>query len=91
MATEKSVGVVKPKTPSVAPSGAPGPLDKAKKYLGEVQTELRKTTWPTKAELISQTQVVLGMLVVVGVFIFVWDRLLGFLLMGLFKLIGVER
>jgi preprotein translocase subunit SecE len=90
MATEKSVGTVKPKTQPVAQAGGPGPLDKAKKYLGEVQTELKKTTWPTKEELISQTKVVLGMLVVVGVFIFVWDRALGFLLMGLFKLIGVE-
>jgi len=90
MATEKSVGTVKPKTQPVARTGAPGPLDKVKKYLGEVQTELKKTTWPTKAELITQTQVVLGMLVVVGVFIFLWDKVLGLLLMGLFKLIGVE-
>jgi preprotein translocase SecE subunit len=86
MATEKSVGAVKP----VAQPGAPGPLDKAKKYLGEVQTELKKTTWPTRSELISQTQVVLGLLVVVGVFIFVWDKVLGLLLMGLFKILGIE-
>lgn len=90
MATEKSAGTLKPKTQPVAQTGAPGPLDKAKKYLGEVQTELKKTTWPTKAELISQTQVVLGLLVVVGVFIYVWDKALGMLLLGLFRLIGVE-
>jgi preprotein translocase SecE subunit len=89
MATEKSVGTVKPAP--AARQGGPSPLDKAKKYLGEVQTELKKTTWPTKADLKAQTSVVLGLLAVVGVFIYVWDNVLGLIVRGLFKMMGVEQ
>lgn len=85
MATEKSVAV-KP-----APrTGGAGPLQRAQKYLQEVRTELKKTTWPSKQELVAQTQVVLGLLIVVGVFIAVWDFILGQLLRGLFRLLGVH-
>ena len=96
MATEKSVATVKPKkepvrSQPVPPSSAPGPLDKSKKYLGEVQTELKKAIWPTKPELISQTQVVLGVLVLVGVFIASWDFLLGQIFKGILTLMGVKH
>ena len=102
MATDKSVATVKPtkepvrsqpaaKTGGPGPrSGAPTPKDKAVKYLGEVNTELKKTNWPTREELKSQTQVVLGLLVVVGVFIYVWDTLLGQIIRLLLQAMGVR-
>lgn len=89
MATEKSVATVKPKP--AAPTGGPSPLDRSKKYLGEVQTELKKTTWPTKPELISQTQVVFVLLVVVGVFIASWDFLLGQIFRLVLQVMGVKH
>ena len=89
MATEKSVATVKPKP--AAQSGGPGPLDRSKKYLGEVQTELKKTTWPTKPELVSQTQVVFALLVVVGIFIAGWDFLLGQIFRVVLQLMGVRQ
>ena len=93
MATEKTVSTVKPKRPQAAarPGGGDGRIQKISKYLGEVREQLRKANWPTRAELRSQTQVVLGVLVVVGVFIAVWDRILGLLFRGLLSLIGVQH
>ena len=87
MATEKTVSTVKPKPAPSAP--AQGSPNKAAKYLGEVREQLRKTNWPTRAELISQTQVVLGVLVVVGVFIAAWDFVLAAIFRGLLNLMGV--
>jgi len=59
---------------SVAPrSKRPNILQKWGRYLGEVRMELRKTTFPTRPELIAQTQVVIGLVVMVGVFIWVMD------------------
>lgn len=89
MATEKTVA---PKRPAAAPASAPaGQPNKAAKYLGEVREQLRKTTWPSRGELIAQTQVVLGVLVVVGVFIAAWDTLLAMAFRGILNAMGVPH
>lgn len=93
--TDKSAATVKPKEkavrqPAPARQSAPPRFQKVAKYLGEVRAELKKTTWPSRSELISQTQVVLGLLALIGVFIASWDVLLGFLVSGLFRLLGVD-
>ena len=85
-----------PRKDRVRPQGAartagPGPVQKATKYLSEVRTELKKTNWPTKAELIVQTQVVIGLLIVVGVFIAAWDFLLGHIFSLILRLLGVPN
>lgn len=93
MATEKTVSTVKPKRPQApaARTGSEGPPNKIAKYLGEVREQLRKTNWPTRSELIAQTQVVLGVLVVVGLFIWVWDTILSAIFRGILSLIGVPH
>jgi preprotein translocase subunit SecE len=72
-------------------SRAPAKENRVAKYLGEVRTELKKTNWPSRAELIAQTQVVFGLLIVVGVFVATWDMLLGFIIGGLLRALGVTR
>lgn len=92
MATEKTVPTVKPKRPQApAQSGGERAPHKAIKYLSEVREQLRKTNWPTRSELIAQTQVVLGVLVVVGVFIAIWDTILAAVFRGLLNLMGVPH
>lgn len=61
-----------------ASAGAPRPnfFVRAARYLGEVRMELRKTTFPDKPELIASTQVVLGLVVMVGIFIYLLDLVL---------------
>ena len=75
--------------PQAAQARAAGPANarfgKAGAYLREVQTELKKTNWPGKAEMIASTQVVIGLLVVVGVYIFILDTALA----GIFNWAGL--
>lgn len=47
------------------------------RYLSEVQIELKKAEWPTRAELIRLTQVVLTLIFIVAVYCGGLDGLLG--------------
>jgi preprotein translocase SecE subunit len=100
MATDKSATVspsgkepARPPARPTAPARTPGTssLTRFRKYLGEVNTELKKTTWPTRPELVAQTQVVLGLLVLLGVFMAAWDAILGQIVKGILNLIGVRQ
>lgn len=98
MSTAGDSGAIKPrKEKAKTPSPQTPPESSGQKrmrristYLGEVRTELRKATWPSKAELIAQTQVVLGLLVVIGVFIFAWDSLLGQVMRLIERALGIS-
>ena len=59
----------KPYTPSI-PKIAPA------KFVGEVISELKKVTWPTRAETIKLTVVVIAISLIVGAFIGGLDVLL---------------
>lgn len=89
MATDRSAAPVKA-TKGPAQTPGHGPIQRFSKYLGEVRTELRKTTWPTRQELISQTQVVLGVLFVLGAFIAAWDTVLGYVFQLIMRAMGVR-
>ena len=43
-------------------------LEKTTSFLKEVQTELKKTTWPTKQEALKLTYVVIVVIVVLGIY-----------------------
>ena len=95
MSTAGDSGSIKPRKEK-APSPQTPPDSAVQKrmrristYLGEVRTELRKATWPGKQELIAQTQVVLGLLVVIGVFIFTWDTILGQVMRLIERALGI--
>lgn len=49
------------------------------KFLREVKVEMSKVTWPSRAELVQSTIVVLIAVVIAGVFIFVFDQLFVYL------------
>jgi preprotein translocase subunit SecE len=59
-------------------------LEKIKKFLKEVLAELRKVTWPTKDELVGSTIVTIVVSIIVSVFIGVVDRILTFVVKGIF-------
>jgi preprotein translocase subunit SecE len=86
------------KMESSKPSGASRPavsarnkdgslVQRATRYVREVIVELKKTTWPTKTELINSTKVVLGTVFVVGFYL----ALVDWLLTGVSKLVGFPR
>lgn len=51
-------------------------LEKALKFLKEVQVEMAKVTWPTRDELIGSTSVVLVVSLAFALFMFFCDLLL---------------
>jgi preprotein translocase SecE subunit len=67
----KMAGPAKP-----APAKKDGPSQKIVKYLQEVQAELKKTTWPDRPKLIASTKVVLGAVIVTGLYLFAIDWVL---------------
>lgn len=56
-------------------------INALKTFLGEVKTELKKCTWPTRRELMGSTLVVVVSVIILGVFVGVSDATL----MGLLR------
>ena len=50
---------------------------KVRVFLGEVQTELKKSTWPDRQELVESTVVVIISVVLLSIFVGVSDTILG--------------
>jgi preprotein translocase subunit SecE len=67
MAIERQTKVGVPAEPS---------LEKTSTFLNEVWTELKKTTWPTKQEALRLTYVVIGVICVLGVYMWGLDALM---------------
>jgi len=59
-------------------------LEKVKKFLKEVNAELRKVTWPTKDELVGSTIVTIVVSLVVAIFIGIVDRILSLVVRAIF-------
>lgn len=70
----KMAGAARP-----APAKRDGGFQKAGRYLQEVQAELKKTTWPDKPKLIASTKVVLGAVIVTGLYLYVIDIIVSFI------------
>ncbi|GMQ82372.1 MAG: preprotein translocase subunit SecE [Rhodothermia bacterium] len=51
-------------------------MNKIASYVEEVGKEMRKVSWPTRPELISNTLVTIAATVVISLFIFVTDRVI---------------
>ena len=56
-----------------------------KKYFRELRSELKKVVWPTPQQVLKNALIVCGCVLVVGVFIWVFDFVAGF---GIETLIG---
>jgi preprotein translocase subunit SecE len=54
-------------------------------FLGEVKTELKKCTWPTRQELLGSTMVVVVSVVLLGVFVGLSDTALVSLLRAVLR------
>jgi len=54
--------------------------NKVSGFLKEMRAEVEKITWPTRRELVGSTWVVGATILAMGVFVFLCDRVLSFLL-----------
>ena len=58
--------------------------DKIIKFFEDVVKEMKKVTWPTKAELMESTNVVIIVCLILCGFTYVIDMLINFVLKGIF-------
>ena len=47
--------------------------DKTKKYFRELRSELKKVVWPTHQQVLKNTAIVIGCVIAVGIFIWLFD------------------
>ena len=48
-------------------------INKLKKFIGEVKVELKKVAWPDKDELTGATSVVIVTVLLLAIYIGIWD------------------
>ena len=53
----------------------------------EMKSELKKVVWPTKSQMINNTLIVLACVLVVGIFIWVFDAVGGVVVNGIITLV----
>ena len=66
----------------------PGLLARAGKWFRDMKSELKKVQWPTKKQTVNNTLIVIACVIVVGIFIALFDFVAGEaikLLIGAFK------
>ena len=56
------------------------------KWFREMRAELKKVVWPTKSQMLNNTLIVLACVLVVGIFIVIFDQVGELVVQGLFKL-----
>ena len=47
--------------------------NKTRKYFRELRSELKKVVWPTSTQVLKNAAIVVGCVIVVGIFIWVFD------------------
>ena len=58
-------------------------FEKLSANVRDVRAEMRKVAWSPRQELINSTSIVLVMVAIVGVFIFVTDTFVGFVILNM--------
>ncbi len=78
MAGDKSEKMKKAKSKDAVKK--PGPIKNLVSYLGDVKRELKKVAWPTRADTLASTWVVIILSIIFSLFFFVCDSVLKFML-----------
>jgi len=68
-------------------SKKPGVLARIKKYFRELKSELKKVVWPSKNQIVNNTLIVLLCVLVVGIFIWIFDAVAGLIVNGIIDLV----
>ena len=55
----------------------PGFFTRAAKWFKDMKSELKKVQWPTRKQTINNTLIVIACVVIVGIFIWIFDYLAG--------------
>ena len=58
------------------------------RWLREMRSELKKVVWPGKNQILKNLLIVIACVIVIGVFVWVFDGAAGLIVNGIFKLLG---
>ena len=58
-----------------------------KRYFRELRSELKKVVWPSKRQMVNNTLIVLVCVLLVGVFIWLFDAVAGLVVNGIIGLV----
>ena len=58
------------------------------RWFREMKSELKKIVWTSKSQMVNNTLVVLACVVVVGIFIWIFDKAAELVVKGIFTLFG---
>ncbi len=61
---------------------------RAREFLREVKTELKKVTWPTTKEVVGTTIVVLVLVVFFSIYLYIWDVIFAWVIEGIRRSFG---
>ena len=62
----------------------PGWMDQSRDFVKDVRVEFGRVSWPTREELRDSTLVVIVMVLLVSLYLFVWDQIFAFAMRMLF-------
>ena len=66
----------------------PGIFERVGKWLREMKSELKKVQWPSRKQTINNTLIVIACVIVVGIFIWIFDFIATGAIQGLISLMG---
>ena len=66
----------------------PGIFQRVGKWLKEMKSELKKVQWPSRKQTINNTLIVIACVIVVGIFIWIFDFIATGAIQGLISLAG---
>ena len=66
----------------------PGFFQRIARWFREMKSELKKVVWPTGKQTVNNTLIVIACVIVVGIFIWLFDAVAGGLIQALFHLVN---
>jgi preprotein translocase subunit SecE len=66
----------------------PGFFQRIARWFREMKSELKKVVWPTPKQTVNNTLIVIACVIVVGIFIWLFDAVAGGLIQALFHLVN---
>ena len=66
----------------------PSTFDRIGRWLRELKSELKKVQWPSKKQTMNNTVIVIACVIVVGIFIWIFDFVATGAIQGLISLMG---
>ena len=66
----------------------PGVFARIGRWVRELKIELKKVVWPTGKQTVNNTLIVIACVIVVGIFIWLFDAVAGGLIQALFHLVN---